>query len=206
MKLNEIFQNNDCAIYKVINFYEAKEIEDWILEKTEYLLIPQSCEKLWDAYFVVKALLIKNNEIENCFIDVCIPERISEFIFRMINGELVIDNIYEKNLQAIPAIASEQFGDYELYYSKENPQLGIDILKKGFEIATQKNIIAEDLGYILRDENRFEEAIEEFKISEAFGPSTEYTYWELYYIYNELGNIAEAEKYKQKFIENGGKE
>lgn len=205
MKLNEIFINNDCEIFKVINFYDCEEMKDWIVEKTNFKLIPKPNENLWDAYFVVKGYIVDKNKIEDCFIDLCIPERISEFAFSMIDKELVINNIRDKNIQTIPAMASECFGNYELYYVKENPQLGIDILKKGLAIANHKNVIAEDLGYILSDENQIDDAILAFKISEECIPSTEYTYWELYSLYIELGNIEEAEKYKKIFIENGGK-
>jgi tetratricopeptide (TPR) repeat protein len=205
MKLNEIFQNNDCLIYKVVNFYGTEKIEDWELEKTDFQLIPDPNDEEYGSYFVVRGYIVDANKTENCFIDIDIPERISEFIFRIIENELVIDSIYEKNIQTIPAMASECHGDYELYYVKENPQPGIDILRNGLAIAKHKNVIAEDLGYILRDEERFEEAIQAFKISEKFGPSSEYTYWELSYIYGELGQTEEETHYMQKFIENGGK-
>jgi tetratricopeptide (TPR) repeat protein len=209
MKLNEIFQNTDCKIYKVINFYDAENIENWLLEQTKYQLIPDPNDTDdYDAYFIVRGFIVSTNKIEDCFIDVCIPERISEFAFRLIDNELVIDNIYDndKNLKTIPAMASECFGDYGLYYAEENPQLGIDILKNGLAVATHKNVVAEDLGYILRDEGQFEEAIESFKISEENGPSSEYTYWELAYLYDELGKTDEAIRYKQKFKEAGGVE
>jgi tetratricopeptide (TPR) repeat protein len=205
MELNEIFKNQDCLIYRVINFFDVEKMEEWILEETKYQLIPDPNDATnYVGYFVVRGFIVNANIIESCFIDVCIPERISEFAIRLLNNELVIDNIYDKGIKTIPAMASECFGDYELYYAKENPQLGIDILKKGLAIATHKNVIAEDLGYVLRDEERFEEAIEAFKISEKYKPSSEYTYWELAYLYNELGKTDEAMKYKQRFKEAGG--
>jgi len=151
MKLNEIFQNNNCPIYKVINFYDTEKIEDWIVEETEYQLIPESNDKLYDAHFVVKGFLIEGSNIEKCFIDVCIPERISEFVFRNINDNFIIENIIDNNLQTIPAVASEQYGNPELYYLKENPKLGIEILKKGKEISTNPSAIEDDLTYIYEE-------------------------------------------------------
>lgn len=151
MKLNEIFQNNDCPIYKVINFYETEKIENWVVEKTDYQLIPESNNELYDAHFVVKGFLIEGSNIEKCFIDVCIPERISEFVFRNKNDNFIIENIIDNNLKTIPAVASEQYGDPELYYLKENPKLGIEILKKGKEISANPSAIDDDLTYIYEE-------------------------------------------------------
>ena len=120
------------------------------------------------------------------------------------NGQTKVESIYEQVKSIIPSIASECFGDYELYYSKENSQIGIDILKSGLTIATNKNVVAEDLGYILRDEGRIEEAIEAFKISEENGPSSEYTFWELAGLYEELGQTDKQTEYRQKYRDNGG--
>src|SRR6218665_1155413 len=155
MKLNEIFQNSACPIYKVINFYDAEKMEDWIVEETDYQLIPESNDELYDAYFVVKGFLIEGSHIEKCFIDVCIPERISEFVFRNKNGNLIIENIVENNLQTIPSVASEQYGDPELYYLKENPKLGIEILKAGKKISANPSAIKEDLADIWEELGKF---------------------------------------------------
>lgn len=207
MSLDEIFTDNETKIFRVTNFYETEEIADWKVEKTQYSLIPDPADndELYGDYLVVKGLLIQGNKTENCFIDVCLPERISEFVFRMKNSEVIIDNAYEKKLKAIPAMASDCYGDYELYYSKENPQIGINVLKEGLGISSSKNVIAEDLGYILTDEGKLEEAIEAFKISEQYGSSSEYTYWELAYLYGELGNEEEEARYLQKFKDSSGK-
>ena len=133
------------------------------------------------------------------------PERIAEIVIKQgSNGQTKVESIYDQVKSIIPSIASECFGDYELYYSKENSQIGIDILKSGLTIATNKNVVAEDLGYILRDEGRIEEAIEAFKISEENGPSSEYTFWELAGLYEQLGQTDKQKEYKQKYKESGG--
>uniref|UniRef100_UPI00404B2401 tetratricopeptide repeat protein n=1 Tax=Flavobacterium sp. TaxID=239 RepID=UPI00404B2401 len=133
------------------------------------------------------------------------PERIAEIVIKQnSNGQTILENIYDLEKSIIPAIASDCFGDYELFYAKENPQIGIDILKSGITKATNKNVVAEDLGYILRDEGRNEEAVEAFKISEENGPSSEYTFWELAGLYEQLGQIAKQAEYKQKYKDNGG--
>lgn len=206
MTIDEIFTDKETKIFRVTNFYETEEIADWQIEKTPFHIIPDpAITDMYGDFLIVKGFLIQGDKTENCFIDVCLPERISEFIFRMINNVVVIDNAYEKNLKAIPAMASDCYGDYELYYSKENPQIGINVLKEGLDISSSKNVIAEDLGYILTNEGKLEEAIEAFKISEQYGASSEYTYWELVCLYEQLGFKDEKEKYLQKFNDNGGK-
>ena len=56
----------------------------------------------------------------------------------------------------------------------------------------------------MRDEGRIEEAVEAFKISEENGPSSEYTFWELAGLYEQLGQIDKQTEYRQKYIDNGG--
>ena len=57
------------------------------------------------------------------------PERSAEIVIKQnAKGQTKIENIYDQEKSIIPAIASNCFGDYELFYAKENPQVGIDIL------------------------------------------------------------------------------
>jgi tetratricopeptide (TPR) repeat protein len=140
-----------------------------------------------------------------CFINIVTPERIADFVLKLdSNGQTILENYYEQEYSVIPTVASNCFGDYELYYSKENPQIGIDILKNGLEHAKNKNIVAEDLGYIFRDENRLQEAIDAFLLSEQFGPSTEYTFYELQQLFEALGQPDKQAEYLQKYKEHGG--
>jgi hypothetical protein len=151
MKLNEIFTDRETLIYKVTNFYQTDKMSDWIVERTPLQLIPE-----WDGeeetWLVVKGYIISGGEkTEECFIDISIPERTSEFVFRLQNNELKIQHIYEENLQTIPAMASEQYGDPDLYFIKENPQIGVEILKAGKKISTNPSAIIDDLAYIYEE-------------------------------------------------------
>ncbi|MDX2304212.1 MAG: hypothetical protein NW226_15520 [Microscillaceae bacterium] len=135
------------------------------------------------------------------------PERIAETVVkREPNGQVLAESIYDQKQSIIPTVASDCFGDYELFYAKENPQIGVDILRDRQPKAINKNVVAEDLGSILRDENRIEEAIEAFIISEQTGPSSEYVYFELSRLYRDIGQTDNELKYKQKFKDNGGVE
>ena len=199
MKLKDIYKEINTNVFIVTEQDDDNEL-NWTIESTDFELIPEE-----ENYYFVKAFEISENEKTDCYIGIMTPERIAEIVIKQgSNGQTKVESIYEQVKSIIPSIASECFGDYELYYSKENSQIGIDILKSGLTIATNKNVVAEDLGYILRDEGRIEEAIEAFKISEENGPSSEYTFWELAGLYEELGQIDKQTEYRKKYKDNGG--
>src|SRR5258708_19541219 len=90
-------------------------------------------------------------------------------------------------------------GVYELFYSKKRPEVGIEVLQGGLRSSAKKAAIAEDLGYILRDERRFQEAAEAFEIAVEEGPSSYFIYGELAGCYGETGNKELADKYRKLF-------
>ena len=199
MKLRDIYKDGLTKVFIVTEQDDDNEL-NWTVEPTDYELIPEE-----ENYYFVKAYEVSQNGKTDCYIGVMTPERIAEVVIKQnSNGQTEIESIYDQEKSIIPAIASDCFGDYELFYSKENPQLGIDILKSAITKATNKNVVAEDLGYILRDEGRVKEAIEAFKISEENGPSSEYTFWELAGLYEQLGQLDKQTEYRQKYKDNGG--
>jgi tetratricopeptide (TPR) repeat protein len=199
MKLRDIYKDGHTKVFIVTEQDDDNEL-NWTVEPTDYELIPEE-----ENYYFVKAYEVSQNGKTDCYIGVMTPERIAEVVIKQnSNGQTEIESIYDQEKSIIPAIASDCFGDYELFYSKENPQLGIDILKSAITKATNKNVVAEDLGYILRDEGRVKEAIEAFKISEENGPSSEYTFLELAGLYEQLGQLDKQTEYRQKYKDNGG--
>ena len=199
MRLKNIFTDKYTKVFIVTNQDDENEL-NWIIEPTNFELIPEE----ENTYFV-KAFEVSEKNITNCYLGITTPERIAETVIKKnIIGQTKAKNIYDQEKTIIPSIASECFGDYELFYAKENPQIGIEILKNGLNKAMNKNVIAEDLGYILRDEGQIEEAIENFKKSEEFGPSSEYIFLELSKLYEELGQSEKKIEYLQKFKDNGG--
>ena len=199
MKLKDIYKERNTNVFIVTEQDDDNEL-NWTIEATDFELIPEE-----ENYYFVKAFEIFENEKTNCYIGIMTPERIAEIVIKQdSNGQTKVESIYDQEKTIIPSIASECFGDYELFYSKENPQIGIDILKSGLTIATNKNVVAEDLGYILRDEGRIEEAVEAFKISEENGSSSEYTFWELAGLYEQLGQEDKQKEYERKYKDNGG--
>ena len=199
MKLKDIFNDINTKVFVVTDQDDDNEL-NWTIEPTDFELLPDE-----ENLYFTKAKQVFSDKTSDCYIGIMTPERIAETVIkRNAKGETNAESIYDQEQTIIPAVASDCFGAYELYYAKENPQIGIDILKDGLTKATNKNVVAEDLGYILRDEGRIEEAIEAFKISEKYEPSSEYIYLELSNLYKELGQADEELKYKQKFKDNGG--
>lgn len=202
MQIKDIFSDkNSTKIFYVTNS-NSDNIIDWTIESTDLELIPNE-----DGYFIVAAKQVYDDKTIDCFIDMTTTERITDHVFRLIDskviGELFYDYSRKYQNSIIPAIASDCFGIYELYYAKENPQVGIDILRNGLTKSLTKNVIAEDLGYILRDEKRINEAIEAFLISEQNVPSSAYIYLELSQLYRQVGQIDKQLEYENKYKENG---
>jgi len=164
MKLKNIFTDNKTKVFVVTNQDEEDEL-NWTIEPTDFDLLPEE-----ENVYYVKAYQVSADGTYDCYLGIMTPERIAETVVKKEpSGQIVAESIYEQEQTIIPAVASDCFGDYELFYAKENPQIGIDVLKDGLTKASNKNIVAEDLGYVLRDEKRIEEAIDAFKISEQTG-------------------------------------
>ncbi|WP_207432427.1 tetratricopeptide repeat protein [Sabulibacter ruber] len=199
MKVRDLFSNADTKVFVVLDSEKEDELE-WIIEPTTYELLPEE-----ENIYFVKAKQVFSNRTADCFIGIMTPERLAETVIKKdIDGKVVAESIDEQENSVIPAVASDCFGVYTLFYAKENPQIGVDILKEGLDKATNRNVVAEDLGYILRDENREEEAIEAFKKSEEFGPSSEYVYLELSRLYKRIGQRGKQVEYELKFKDSGG--
>ena len=199
MKLKDIFSDKKTKIFLVTNDDKDNEL-DWPIEPTDFELIPDEEET-----FFVKAKQVYKDKTVDCFLSIVTPERIADFVIKLDkNNKAIVESFSDQENSIIPVVASDCFGDYELYYSKENPQFGIDILKDGLTKSTTQNVIAEDLGYILRDEERTQEAIEAFLISEQNEPSSEYIYGELAKLYEQLGQTEKQLEYEKKYKDNGG--
>lgn len=176
---------------------EAKHPRDWPLEPLQTDLLSDAEA---DGYHVMRALnILPDGAICECYIDMNLPERISDYAFFLENGSIRFGYHHEFPGEILPAVALDCFGVYELFYSRKRPQLGIDILKQGLAIAKRKHYIAEDLGYIFRDEGRFQEAAEMFKIAVEEGPSSYFIYGELAGAYAEMGDAANEKKYLAMF-------
>lgn len=148
-------------------------------------------------FFIVRAKhILPDGTIHDCYIDLMLPERVSSFVYVLDDGKLNACYHHEVAGEVICAVPIDAYGDYELFYSRIAPDCGIEILKKGLELADQKSYIAEDLGYILRDENRMAEAAEMFQLVASEGPTSPFIYSELAACYQAIGKSDLASKYE----------
>ena len=200
MKVRDLFDKKLSIKICSVTDDDNDNLLNWEIEPTDLELIPDE-----EGHYIVIAKQTLLDKTVDCYIDLITPERIAENVIKLdTKGKVMAESIYDQENTVIPAVASDCFGIYELYYSKENPQIGIDILKAGLVKSDLKTVIAEDLGYIYRDENRIDEAIDSFLISEKNNPSSEYIYQELAQLYGQLDNKAKEQEYLQKFKDNGG--
>lgn len=117
------------------------------------------------GFYVVRAMqVLPDGQVIGCLMDVSVPERINDYAYFIDNGRLRYDYTHRYPGRIIPAIAFDCFGVYDLFYVKSAPQIGIDVLRRGLNACRRKRFIAQDLGYILRDEKRYREAAEMFEL------------------------------------------
>jgi hypothetical protein len=190
-----------CADPKVMFFgildSSSEDARNWLIEPVHMRLLS---DEDGDGYYIMKALNVLPDAItRECYIDMSLPERISDYAFFLESGSLRYGYHNEFLGEIIPASALDCFGVYNLFYSKTKPEVGIDVLKEGLVIAKRKACIAEDLGYIFRDEQRFQEAAEMFRVAIEEGPSSYFVYRELAGAYAELGDSMNKEKYSAMF-------
>ncbi|WP_441803764.1 tetratricopeptide repeat protein [Leeuwenhoekiella sp. W20_SRS_FM14] len=194
--INTIQANPDCGVFEILNSDNDNPIE-WEIKPTTLQLIPNG-----EGHYLTKAYRIEKNGLyKSAYINVSTPERIIDFVIYDLKKPSYSYAYNSINIEVIPAVASDCFGSYEVYYSRNNPDLSIEVLKQGLEISKEKNVIAEDLGYILRDEDRPKEALKYFLISEENGASSEFILGEIERIYRILGSNEKADEYQLKLDE-----
>ena len=188
MKLGQSLVGPCAAIFRVDS--AGDEFQNWNLEPISTSTLRES-----DGFFLVRGCIIRDViETESCFIDLCMPERVSSYVYVVAETGVTRSYHYELNgAEVVSAVAVESFGDYELFYSRKQPNVGINVLRKGLAAAVNKAAIANDLGYLLRDENRFNESIEAFSITIQAGPPSEFTLIERAKLLDAVGKRTEAE-------------
>ena len=118
--IDVIEQNLECKIFNIKNS-ESENPLNWLVEPTELELIPYN-----DGHYLVKASIIGvNKTVETGFINLITPERIVDYVIYDLKKPK-FSSIHEfVDKDVIPAVASDCYGWYELYYSKKNPPLGL---------------------------------------------------------------------------------
>ncbi|MGH9948406.1 MAG: hypothetical protein ACRD6X_14595 [Pyrinomonadaceae bacterium] len=194
MKLQQaLFKLPPLSIFQVDDNDEC--FLDWEVEPIDAPTLASEYvrDEILEGLFLLKAVHISpDGELKDCYLDVSMPERISETAYFESNGKIVEITIYEVSGEIIPTVAIEGHGVYELFYSRLKPEIGLNVLKNGLKLAKQKGHIAEDMAYILRDENRKLEALEAFDIVISEGEPTEYSYLERAALREEIGDLSGA--------------
>ncbi|MDO5664670.1 MAG: hypothetical protein Q4G63_05370 [Bacteroidia bacterium] len=147
--LQDLFNFPHKSVFSVTNSHQTPYPEEYTFEETAYALIPPEKKR----YFFIKALRITASDIENCFMDMQTDGRKSRWLVRQKNIGIIVEEIARQtDASVIPAIASEQYGsNTSLYFAKENPWVGIHVLKGGLEIAQNKDAVRKDL-YAVKDQ------------------------------------------------------
>ncbi len=162
--LDAITSHPEAKFFHVIDS-ESDRPQNWELEPLQIDVLSDAHS---DACYIMRAFnVLPDGTIRDCHIDMNLPERISDYAFFVEGASLRFEYHHEFPGEIIAAVALDCFGIYELFYSRRRPEVGIEVLRRGFAAAERKRYIAEDLGYILRDERRFREAAEMFEIAAA---------------------------------------
>jgi len=184
--------------YAKINIFRVNNPGDpfnqWELEPLELDVLSVSLESDLSGLFVVKAFLVETQiKVQGCYMDITLPERVSENAYFWIENQLIEKHQGKLEGDVIPQVAINHSGVYELFYSRRNPELGIEILQNGLKLVERKSAIAEDLAYILRDEQRHEEAIEAFSMVIAEDSTNYFSFIERAQLLDKIGNHQKAD-------------
>jgi len=185
-----IFRVDDTRKQNFRNWMVVPLLQQRVLENKD--------DPFLTGFYLIRAFQIfPSGEVVNCYIDLSMPERISDYTY-FCNGQSVTRKFpHECKGEIISGVPIDSVGIYDLFYSRNKPEIGISVLRDGLIRAKRKGCIAEDLGYILRDEGRLKEAIEAFNISVTEGPSSEYIYHELAELYEQLGDLEQTKEFRK---------
>ena len=218
MKLSEALFREQWNAYRVLGDY----VDDWenfngweLLPVDGTTLAPAGPMDPFQGFFIIAALMVSSGATpQRCYMDLTLPERISEYHFVRSEGNERITRrrgLHLRDGTVIPAIGIESLGVYKLFFADQNPQEGIKILQKGMQSARHPGFLALDLAYLLRDEKKYEDAIEAFTAVLADSPGIEIVqavYKERAQLYMSIGHPDKAKadnhEYARLFQEQFG--
>ena len=207
MKLHEALFREHWRAYQVLGEYvdQWDDFSGWDLQPLSGpTLAAEDVDDVFQGLFIIAAQVISSDGAPRpCYMDLTLPERIAEHCFLQIDGHTTRRRgLHLQNGTVIPAIGIENFGACGLFFAKENPSAGIDVLKKGMQEARDRTYLAHDLAFLLRDEKRYEEAIEAFTVFLAESQAPELApiiYKERARLYAAIGQLDKAEADKRQF-------
>ena len=207
MKLSEALFKEPWQAYQVLSECWATDSDDF----SEWDLRPLSGKTLaeedvdgpFQGLFIIAGKMVSNKtDSQSCYLDLTLPERIAGHHFVQIAGRLERRRgLRAADGRVIPAIGIEKLGDYTLFLAKENPSAGINVLKGGIPNAHHRDYLAYDLALLLRDQRRYEEAIDAFSIVLAESHSAEISPI-LHMLYRERARLYAAIGQSEKAVED----
>lgn len=191
----------DAAIDDCDNF------EEWDLEPISgATLSAEQVNGPFEGLFIVAAQEVLSKGVQPCYLDLALPERIAEHRFVETDGRIRrLRGRRTENGTVIPSIGIEKLGDYTLFFAKEDPLAGIDVLRNGIAHARHGEYLANDLASLLADQKRYNEAIEALSMVIEEGGSAEISpilhllYKRRLQLFRSLGRMDEAEADKRRY-------
>jgi tetratricopeptide (TPR) repeat protein len=197
MKLTDAMFKEPWRAYQVVEDVVddgPDNFKDWEVKPLSGpTLASEDVEGELQGLFIIAAQLVTAEAVpQPCYLDLVLPERIAEHHFRHDAGSVSKGRGRRLlNGTVIPSIGIEKFGNYTLFLAKENPSAGIDVLNNGMPNARHRDYLAYDLAFLLRDQKRYEEAIDAFSIVLEEGHPAEISAI-LHTLYKERGQLHAA--------------
>ena len=206
MKLADVLFRDPSSAYQVIGEIDDWDnFQDWDLQPLSGpTLAPEDVQGPFQGVFIVTArLIIAEGCSQPCYLDVVLPERIVDHHYLQTAGKVSRGKgSRTPNGTIIPSIGIESPGVYKLYYAKEDPSAGVSVLNKALQQSRRKQDIAYDLGLLLRDEKKYEEAAAAFSEFLHENPDegiADVVYKERSKMYAALGQLDKAAEDKNKY-------
>ena len=210
MKFHEVLFQEPWRSYQVLGEYwdNWDDFGEWDLEPLSGpTLAAEDVRGPFQGLFIIaRQIVSQGTGPKPCYLDLTLPERIAEHHFTRMAGRVERRRgLRAENGTVIPAIGIEKFGDYTLFLAKENPSAGVSVLKDGIPTARHADYLAYDLAYLLRDQKRYDEAINAFSIVLAEGHTAEILpvlhllYKERARLYAAVGQPKKAEEDKRLY-------
>jgi hypothetical protein len=194
MRLPDVLFHSSHQIFAV-DSADTDDFTQWNLEPVDKPTLSSAHGPAGDdnGFFIVKAVEVQaDGNTQKAYLDVVLPERAIDYAYSLENGVIVRAPL-SPSREIIPLVAIEEAGNYEQFYSRSQPEVGLQVLRDGLLNAKSKWPIALDMAYILREENRHREAIEAFSLSLANNCPIPAVYVERARLYSLVGDNDAAE-------------